>query len=196
MEIINIKKFAEACEDFGGEFYKEIRKYECNFSDMEDYETFVKWLNNHKLYYPRATYSAVYEYGEDNYWYKSDFTFDITGKTLSYETEKTIASPEMLFEDVPENKALNVDMGKVMEKAEDETLKEIDKLSPPYVRNLVNAEIGFNSNYDYYYAKASATYDNPSSLTTNLMKDMDKATETLVNKAEDKFYDEFRKELR
>jgi len=193
---LSVNKFADMCREFGGEFYKkeplfDKEKNVYEFDNFEDYEAFIRWLNKYKS--NGKTFVAKWRFGEGSKNYESSFEVHKHGKELYYEVEKSIGTPEGMYEHYGE-KLEKVNFSDVFDMTVDKMKKEIDEVAPPYLRNKVDVEIGLELNYDFYYAKASALFTNPLSVSSTL-EDMEKTTDALVDKAEDIFYEVINKEV-
>jgi len=192
-----IEKFEDMCKEFGGQYYRE-KKFAseievCEFYDFDDYEAFIRWLNKQEVKDPKS-YVAKWKFGEGSYTYTSQFDVCRGGKELSYETEKSLMSADMLSEILREKGKEEVDMVKVFDKSMDKVEKEIEKIEPPYLRRHTDIEIGFDPDYDYYYAKAESLMNNPAS-PKDVLEDMGEVTNKLVDIAEDVFNEELDKEI-
>ena len=194
-----IEKFEEMCEEFGGQFVEipHINGWAkiCKFDLFDDYEAFIRWLDKQNVKEHNKYYIAEWELGEGSYYYKSWYEISRDGKELSYETEKSLMSANMLSEILREEGKEEIDMNAIIDKSVDKMKKEIEKIEPPYLREHTDVEIGFNPDYDYYYTKAESFMRNPDS-PKYVLRDMEKVTDKLVDIAEDVFNEELDKEIK
>jgi len=200
-----MNKFKEICEELGGEYTKESKSSGwfsteeadvCNFESLDDFESFANWMNRQSKMPKGRLFEARYK----DYSYlpfNIEFTRKNNEKRLSAEEELSLGDPESftyyLEEKIPSHlKEItdeiieNIDWKDIYtETAKESLLKHI----PGYLRDASDIEVGFNSDWDYHYIKGSIDY--PLSPGINLkatIRDTDKALDTLLSKAEDRFY--------
>lgn len=196
--IVVIEKFKEVCEKFGGQYYTERRLTKeakvCEFDDFDGYETFSIWLQKQKIKDDKF-YISRWKFSEDLNRYVSEFEKHRDREKLSYETEKYITSQESLQNEFGKI-FLNADMSSVMSATRQKVDKHIENLKPLYLRDKTSIDVGFNPNYNYYFAKASSTISADFHLAIKpTLKDISKVTENIVQSTSDIFFEELAKEM-
>ena len=193
-----IEKFREICEEFEGQYYAEkhfVREAEvCKFEDFDDYESFSIWLQKQKIKNDKL-YISRWEFSENLNRYASEFEKHKDREKLSYETERYITSPKSLQDEF--GKLLsNIDISSVMSTTEQKVEKLIDNLKIPHLRDKTSIDVGLNPDYNYYFAKASSTFNGECHLDIKpILKDMSEVTEDIAETASDIFLEELAKEI-